>query len=99
MIRKTIRLNRYGNVDIRRGVPKTLEHYGSDRTFPFKIRTICRKLRVPYADALIDFEKFGGRWFPRFDGVVVPCFFATDIDCELYKRSEKRERRMARQMI
>ena len=58
--------NRYGNVDVRRGVPKGYAHV------PGKwLQPLCRKLGIKYAGALVG---WGGGWrfpCPHVDGVIV----------------------------
>ena len=39
--------------------------------YPPRIKTLCRKLGVDFAEALIGFERRGGATIPSMDGVVV----------------------------
>ena len=39
--------------------------------FPPRVKTLCRKLGVDFAEALVGFERRGGTTIPTFDGVVV----------------------------
>lgn len=39
--------------------------------YPPRVKTLCRKLGVDFAEALVGFERRGGATFPNFDGVVV----------------------------
>jgi Rad4/Xp-C family protein len=59
--------NEYGNVDIRFSVPEGYVYFAEQR-----LQTICRKLLIPYSEALIDFRgDWGERPRPVISGVVI----------------------------
>ena len=39
--------------------------------YPPRVKTLCRKLGIDFAEALVGFERRGGATIPAFDGVVV----------------------------
>lgn len=39
--------------------------------YPPRVKTLCRKLDIDFAEALVGFERRGGATIPSFDGVVV----------------------------
>lgn len=58
--------NRYGNVDVRKGLSKSYRHVSGKRLQP-----LCRRLGIKFAPALVEFEESGPYIRPVFDGVVV----------------------------
>lgn len=95
MKRPKIRVNNHGNVDIRRRVPKLVRHFGKADYKNIRIRTVCDFVGSPYADALVGFEKVGGRSYPRFDGVVAPRQYECLIWGEIHRRQYLAAKRAA----
>lgn len=59
--------NGYGNVDIQASIPDGFQHVKGKRLQP-----ICRKLGIPYANALVGWAGTKKYPKPEMDGVVVP---------------------------
>ena len=47
--------------------------------YPPRVKTLCRKLDIDFAEALVGFERRGGATIPAFDGVVVCAEHATAV--------------------
>jgi hypothetical protein len=58
--------NEYGNVDITRKVPGGYVHISGKR-----LHSICVKLKVKYAPAVVGWAEYYGKYKPIIDGVVV----------------------------
>jgi hypothetical protein len=81
--------NGYGNVDVRGGVPGGYVHVPGERLQP-----LCRKLKIKFAPALIDFtgkRRYG--YSPVLDGVVVSSRSAPKLLAELEARQQRSSKR------
>lgn len=82
--------DQFGSVDVRNKLSKSYVHIRGQRLQP-----LCRKLKIKYAQALVDFEERGRNarfgWSPKFDGVVVASKSAN----KLFQAIEERNKRTA----
>lgn len=76
--------NQFRNLDIRFGIPKGYEHISGMR-----LQSLCRKLGIRYADALVGWG--GTKKFPKpiLDGVVVICRSAVRLRSEIQQRNRR----------
>lgn len=92
-------LSPYEAIDIRHGVPAGLAHIDAKRA-----GITCRAANIPYAPALVGFQRRGWRWKPILRGIVVPEDRAEELRTRLAARKQRspedreraRERRHAR---
>lgn len=57
---------KYGNIDVRRGVPKGLVYLGD-----CNLQGLCARLRIAYRPALIGWVCVGLKYRPKLKGVVI----------------------------
>ena len=80
--------SRWGNIDVRAGVPKGYEHVRGKR-----LQVICRKLKIRFAQALIGWG--GTKRYPKpiHDGVVVSARSASRLRLALQVREARAKAR------
>lgn len=81
---QTLPVNRYGNIDVRHGIPHGLIHVSGAR-----ISMTCRSINIEFARALVGWKE--GKWGgPIFDGVVIRAEDEKDLLAALERRNTRR---------
>jgi hypothetical protein len=97
-----IKMNKYGNVDIRFNIPPGLTPIPRKAYGTMNIHSICRTLKIPCATALVGFDKSDGPNRPVLDGIVVLSDDYPKVMADIARRKEaeadKLERKRAKRL-
>lgn len=89
----TLSTNKFGNLDIRAGIPAGYAHVSGQRLGP-----ICRAVGVEYVPAMVGWTGQGKYIRPKLDGVIVPTDRAEEVKHHAHARMIKRVRKKAKKI-
>ena len=90
---KKFTVNEYGNIDIRKGMPKGSTHISKSEYGTVQVKKVCEKLGVAYAPALVGFDHRRGFWKPDIDGIVIWSRCRSKVMEEVARRQEQIDKR------
>lgn len=86
---KQFQTNKYGNIDIRNGLPRGSTHIPREEYEPVRIKNVCDNLGVAYAPALTGFVPSWKYRKPVIDGVLVWSRCRPKVMAEVESRKSK----------